>query len=231
VDVLYRDEVLLILSKPSGLAAHRGWARDDVALADVARDLVGAPIHLVHRLDRATSGVLAVALTPAAARAMQTQWRAAEVDKRYLCLVRGTPPERFVVDNPVPASLPNKGRGARPPRVPAVTAFRRLWVTELPEHTYSWVEARPQTGRLHQIRRHLKHASHPIIGDVRYGKGRQNRLFRERFGLHRLALHAAELRARHPTTGAPLHIRAPLPADLAGPLGALGVPAELLDLG
>lgn len=229
MDVLYRDDALLIVTKPAGLAVHRGWARDDVVLADLARDLVGHPIHLVHRLDRGTSGVLAVALTPAVARAMQAQWTVSEVDKRYLCLVRGTPQDRFVVDNPVPSPKAQKGRGG--PRVPAVTDFRRLWAVRLPEHTYSWVEARPKTGRLHQIRRHLKHASHPIIGDVRYGKGAHNRLFRQRFGLHRLALHASELWARHPVTGARLHLRAPLPEDLAGPLRALGMPEELLEAG
>ena len=81
----------------------------------------------------------------------------------------------------------------------------------------------PETGRLHQIRRHLKHISHPLIGDVRYGKGEHNRLFRSRFGLHRLALHAAELSPEHPVSGAPLRFQAPLPADLAGPLAAMGL--------
>jgi len=83
----------------------------------------------------------------------------------------------------------------------------------------------PETGRLHQIRRHLKHISHPVIGDVRYGKGEHNRLFRARFGLYRLALHAAEVRLEHPATGAPLRLAAPLPPDLAGPLAAMGLSA------
>ena len=84
--------------------------------------------------------------------------------------------------------------------MPAVTEFRRLAVFE----RYALVEARPRTGRRHQIRRHFKHLSHPLIGDVRYGKGEHNRLFRERFGLHRLALHALELAFDHPETGEPL---------------------------
>src|ERR1700724_3667904 len=102
------------------------------------------------------------------------------------------------------------------PRVPAVTSFRRLAIFE----RYAWLEVVPETGRLHQIRRHLKHISHPLIGDVRYGKGEHNRLFRSRFGLSRLALHAAELSLEHPASGAPLRFQAPLPADLAGPLAA-----------
>lgn len=109
LEVLFRDDALLVVNKPSGLAAHRGWARDDVVLADLARALVGHRVHLVHRLDRGTSGVLAVALTAAVARAMQSQWRATEVDKRYLALVRGTPEDRFVVDNPVPSSERRRG--------------------------------------------------------------------------------------------------------------------------
>jgi len=104
-------------------------------------------------------------------------------------------------------------------RVPAVTEFRRLATFE----RYALVEARPRTGRFHQIRRHFKHLSHPLIGDVRYGKGEHNRLFRERFGLHRLALHALELAFEHPGTGEPLRIVAPVPEDLAGPLGKMGM--------
>jgi tRNA pseudouridine65 synthase len=103
--------------------------------------------------------------------------------------------------------------------VPAVTEFRRLAVFE----RYALVEARPLTGRRHQIRRHFKHISHPLIGDVRYGKGEHNRLFRERFGLHRLALHALELAFVHPETEEELRIVAPVPEDLAGPLRAMGI--------
>ena len=106
--------------------------------------------------------------------------------------------------------------------MPAVTAFRRRHVFE----RWSVVEARPATGRLHQIRRHLKHITHPIVGDVNYGKGDINRLFRERFGLRRLALHAAELRFVDPFGGGERVIRAGLPEDLARPFGEMGIPEE-----
>jgi tRNA pseudouridine65 synthase len=135
------------------------------------------------------------------------------VEKRYIALVRGIPPEAGVIDHPVP-------RAPDGPRVPAVTEFRRLATFE----RYALVEALPRTGRLHQIRRHFKHISHPLIGDVRYGKGEHNRLFRDRFGLHRLALHALELAFDHPPAGRPLRIFAPVPEDLAGVLGAMGLP-------
>jgi tRNA pseudouridine65 synthase len=187
-------------------------ARDRVVALQLVRDLVGRHVHAVHRLDRATSGVLLFALDPESARAVQERFEAGAVEKRYLALVRGIPPEHGVIDHPVP-------RADDGPRVPAVTEFRRLAVFE----RYALVEARPLTGRHHQIRRHFKHLSHPLIGDVRYGKGEHNRLFRERFGLHRLALHAVELAFDHPRTGERLRIHAPLPEDLAAPLRALGI--------
>lgn len=210
--VLHRDGVLLAVNKPSGLAVHRGLARDRTVALQLVRGLAGRHVHAVHRLDRATSGVLLFALDPVTARRMQEQFEAGGVEKRYLALVRGVPPEEGVIDHPVP-------RAEDGPRVPAVTAFRRLAVFE----RYALVEARPVTGRHHQIRRHFKHLSHPLIGDVRYGKGEHNRIFRERFGLHRLALHALELAFDHPETGERLRILAPLPEDLAAPLRALGI--------
>ena len=210
--ILHRDGFLLAVNKPSGLAVHRGAARDRIVALQLVRDLAGRHVHAVHRLDRATSGALLFALDPKTARRMQEKLAAGEVEKRYLALVRGIPPAEGVIDHPVP-------RAPGGPRVDAVTAFRRLATFE----RYTLVEARPLTGRTHQIRRHFKHLSHPLIGDVHYGKGEHNRLFRERFGLYRLALHALELAFDHPETGVRLRIAAPLPEDLAGPLRAMGM--------
>ena len=210
--ILHRDGFLLAVNKPSGLAVHRGAAQDRIVALQSVRDLVGRRVHAVHRLDRATSGALLFALDPGTAGQLQAKLEAGEVEKRYLALVRGIPPEAGVIDHPVPRSLGG-------PRVSAVTEYRRLATFE----RYALVEVRPRTGRLHQIRRHLKHLGHPLIGDVRYGKGEHNRLFRERFGLYRLALHALELAFDHPATGERLRIVAPLPEDLAGPLRAMGM--------
>lgn len=210
--MLYRDEVLLVVNKPSGMAVHRGWSREREPALQRARDLAGRHVHPVHRLDRSTSGALTFAFDPEITRRMQERFESGEVIKRYLALVRGIAPESGVIDHPIP-------RAPDGPRVPAVTEVRRLATFE----RYSLVEAIPRTGRLHQIRRHFKHISHPIIGDVRYGKGEHNRLFRERFGLHRLALHALELKFDHPMTGERLRIVAPVPEDLAGPLRAMGL--------
>ncbi len=212
--ILYQDECLVAVAKPSGLAVHRGWANDDVFAMTLVRDLVGRYVYPVHRLDRATSGVLVFALDKEAARLVQRQFESGRIVKRYLALVRGIPPAEGVIDHPVPRVLKSKER------VDAVTEYRRLGTFE----RFALVEARPRTGRLHQIRRHLKHLTHPIVGDVRYGKGDINRAFRQRFGLHRLALHACELELEHPHSGTPMTLVAELPEDLADPFAAMGLP-------
>lgn len=210
--ILFQDDHLLVVNKPSGLLVHRGWARDEVVAMTLARDRVGRWVYPVHRLDRGTSGALIFALDSAVARQLQEQFTAWTVEKLYVALVRGIPPESGEIDHPVPKSP--KG-----PRVPALTTFNRLATFE----RYALIEARPQTGRLHQIRRHLKHISHPLIGDVRYGKGEHNRLFRSRFGLHRLALHAIEIAFDHPADGHRVRCQAPLPEDLVGPFRKMGL--------
>ena len=216
--VLYRDDDLVVINKPSGLLVHRGWDNDKVVAMTLVRDLVGHHVYPVHRLDRPTSGALIMALHKDAARALSTDFEHGRVAKAYLALVRGITPEHGVIDHPVP----KKPKGER---VPAVTAYQRMFTFE----RYSWVTAWPKTGRLHQIRRHLKHITHPLIGDVKYGKGEHNRLFRDRFGLNRLALHASSIAWRHPRSGDKYVIEAPVPADLAEPLLAMGVPSTCLE--
>ncbi len=213
--ILFDDDALVVADKPSGMLVHRGWARDEEVLMMVVRDQLGRWVYPVHRLDRGTSGAVLLALDKDVARRLQEQFVAGRVEKRYLALVRGVPPESGVIDHPVP-KVP-KGE-----RVPAVTEYRRLGVFE----RFALVEARPRTGRLHQIRRHFKHLSHPLVGDVQYGKGDINRHFRERFGLHRLALHALEIAFDHPRDGRRITVQAPLPVDLSGPLGEMGLVPE-----
>jgi tRNA pseudouridine65 synthase len=163
--------------------------------------------------------VLLYALSPEDAAALGKSFMERRVDKRYLALVRGIPPSELRLDHPV--------KDDRGERVEAVTNFTRLWIYR---RRYALVEARPETGRTHQIRRHLKHLSCPIIGDTSYGKSEHNRLFASEHGLARLALHAFELSFPHPRDGRTLTIRAPLPRDLAEPLIAIGCPAEILSL-
>lgn len=209
-NILYRDEHLAVASKPSGLLVHRGWGNDSDVLMMRVRDALGCWVYPVHRLDRGASGAVLFALSSDMARILGGAFERAEVHKRYVALVRGIPEQEGVIDH----EIPRKPKG---PRVPAVTEYTRLDVFG----RYALVEARPRTGRLHQIRRHMKHISCPLIGDVRYGKGEHNRLFRDSYGLHRLALHATKLGFAHPATGRDLVVDCPLPEDLAGPLERL----------
>jgi tRNA pseudouridine65 synthase len=204
--ILHRDARCVVVAKPPGVATHRGWADDDDPLLQQVRDLVGAYVYPVHRLDRGASGIVVFALDADAARAFADAWP--DADKRYLAITRGHPPEHLVVDHPIP-------RAPGEPRVPAIT---EIWRRDT-FGRYALVEARPRTGRLHQIRRHLKHVACPLIGDVRYGKGEHNRLFRTAHGLHRLALHAASLEVRHPDGGT-LQVTCVLPDDLAGAIAS-----------
>lgn len=214
LDVLYRDEQLIVVNKPSGLSAHRGLANERDYVLTRVRDMVGQPVYLVHRLDRATSGALALVLDPSLVAPLQRAFQAEQVEKRYLALARGVLPPELELDYPVPRSREHKHE-----RLEARTAFRLLGVYA---NRYGLVEARPRTGRHHQIRRHLAHLQSPIIGDSNYGDRRENRRFREQFGLLRLALHAYALTLPHPQSGEQLAIVAPLGEDLRGPFAAMG---------
>ncbi len=204
------------MNKPSGLLVHRGWgAEADVAMFRV-RDQLGAHVYPVHRLDRGASGALVFARTKEAAATLASAFEQRRIDKRYLALVRGTPADAGTIDHPIP-------KGESGPRVPAVTRFVR--VARSGVDRCSLVLAIPETGRTHQIRRHLRHLGHPLIGDVNYGSGELNRHYRARYDLHRLALHASAIAFDHPATGDRLALTAPMPEDLALVLARLELPA------
>jgi tRNA pseudouridine65 synthase len=212
--LLYLDPDLVAIDKPSGLSVHRGWAAEGSYAVDWVKATLGdTTAYPVHRLDRPTSGVLIFARSPEMARVLGATWTEGRVAKRYLALTRGITPDLLRLDHPV------KDEDGQ--RRDAVTWFQRLWVFR---NRYSLVECRPETGRTHQIRRHLKHLSCPIIGDANYGKSEHNRLFATEFGLTRLALHALTLTFAHPRTGSTLTLTAPVPDDFAGPLTLMGCP-------
>jgi tRNA pseudouridine65 synthase len=202
--ILHRDERCVVVAKPSGVATHRGWDDSDDALLQRVRDAVGVWVYPVHRLDRGASGAVLFALDKDAARAFSDAW--GEADKRYLAITRGHPPEHVMIDHAIPKA-PGEAR---------IAAVTEIWRRET-FGRYALVEARPHTGRLHQIRRHLKHIACPLIGDVRYGKGEHNRLWREKANLHRLALHSISLRVPHPD-GGELAVECPLADDFAAAL-------------
>jgi tRNA pseudouridine65 synthase len=213
IELLYVDDDVIVANKPAGLLVHRGWDNDDDVALFRVRDAIGARVHPVHRLDRGTSGALVFARTAEAAAALAKSFAERAVEKCYLALVRGAPPHSGTVDYAIP-----KSEGG--PRVPAVTHFRL--VEQAPSERCALVLARPETGRLHQVRRHLRHIHHPLVGDVKYGDGKINRHHRAAHGLCRLALHAAAIAFVHPSHGARVEVKAPLPDDLAGPLERMG---------
>ena len=216
LEVLYQDAWVLAVNKPSGLAVHRGWAAEHDTVVSRVRGLVGQPVHPVHRLDRATSGVLLFALDPESLRALSRCFAQGQVQKSYLALVRGEPPVQGLIDHPVPRTESRQGQ-----KVEARTRFRKL--QRSPRERCTLIEAQPLTGRLHQIRRHFKHLSHPLIRDTRYGKGEINRHYRARYHFHRLALHAQRLEVPHPNDGGTLHLTAGVPGELSKLLQSLEI--------
>jgi tRNA pseudouridine65 synthase len=209
---LYRDQWLLAVHKPAGLLVHRSPIdkhETEFAL-QYARALNGGEhVYPVHRLDRPTSGVLLFARDPETARLVGQAMMAGEVEKAYLAMVRGWAPESGVIDHPLKDEPEDRRlRGTEQPVREALTHFRRLATTEIPvaierypSSRYSLVELYPKTGRKHQLRRHMKHINHPIIGDANHGRGRHNRYFAERFGEGRLMLAATRLSLLHPVSG------------------------------
>jgi len=228
INILFQDDHLVAVHKPPGVLVHRTWlAQDERFLLQMVRDRVGRRVYPVHRLDRATSGVILFGLNGESAARLQAVFEEQRIAKRYHAVARGWPQDAGEVDHPL--DDPETGVSRRP----ALTRYRVLARIELeepvdryPTTRYSLVEASPVTGRRHQIRRHLKHISHHIVGDTTYGKGTHNRFFRERFGIHRLLLQARSLSFDHPYTGEHLIIRAAPEADWAGLMSALGWQVE-----
>lgn len=224
----------MAINKPPGLLVHRsGIDRHETRFAlQILRDQVGQRVYPVHRLDKAASGVLLFALTQAAARELSTLFATAKLSKTYLAVVRGYTDPQGVIDYPLKERLDRmadaKADQSKAPQ-PAVTSYRRLATVELPLRVdryptsrYSLVQVTPTTGRKHQIRRHLKHISHPIIGDTTHGKGNHNRLFRERFGSDHLLLVATELTFLHPRSQSALKLTTRPPEKMASVIRQLG---------
>lgn len=220
LDILYQDDALVVINKPSGLLVHRSDIdRHETRFAlQLVRNQIGEHVYPVHRLDKPTSGVLAFARRSEYASAIVEQWRQRAVAKRYLAIVRGYMPEFTHLDKPMAPPVDKYAKHERiKPEQSAITDFISLAQVELPvaidkypQSRYSLIEAIPHTGRKHQIRRHLKHLSHPIIGDARYGKGRHSRYFRDQLNAPRLLLHAWQLSLEHPITQESLTFTAPL---------------------
>ena len=234
LDVLFRDDFLVAIHKPAGLLVHRSDIdRHETRFAvQLLRDQIGQRVHPLHRLDKGASGVLLFALDAASAREVGGQFQRDEVHKRYLAIVRGWPPEAGVIDHALSRRFDDYGRkfsaGSAAEALPAVTEYRRLATVELPDAVdrhptsrYALVSLTPKSGRRHQLRRHMKHIAHPIIGDATWGKGIHNRFFQQRFACKRLLLACTGIKLRHPQDGRRLSISAPLEESFGTVLNVL----------
>ncbi len=230
---IYRDEYLLAVHKPAGLLLHRSPIdRHETEFAlQYARALNGGEhVYPVHRLDRPTSGLLLFARDPATASTLGRAFMAGEVRKTYLALVRGWTAEAGLIDHPLREHATDRRcKDQDQPMREARSHYRRLATPEIPvaiegypSSRYSLVELKPHTGRKHQLRRHMQHIAHPIIGDTNYGRTRHNHYFAERFGFSRLMLAATGMSFVHPATGEPITLSAEPDASFTRVLSVFG---------
>ena len=205
VAIIHQDEALIVVNKPAGLLVHRSPVdrHAHAFLLQTLRDQIGQRLYPVHRLDRPTSGIMVFACNAQAARQLATQFENQQVRKTYLALVRGWPASQGI-DYPLQTldALTAKKSGAAQAAHSRLRLLRRyelpLANSRYPSSRYSLVALRPESGRRHQLRRHLKHIFHPILGDTTYGDLKQNRAFAAYCGVNRLWLHAYALTLRHP---------------------------------
>ena len=220
LEILYQDESLVVINKPSGLLVHKSMIdRHEIYFAmKMLRDQIGQWVYPVHRLDKPTSGVLLFALDSESARLMSEQFKVHSIVKEYVAVVRGYAPPSGLIDHALKEKLDKisdkKARDDKEAQE-AVTAFESLASVELnaavgryDKTRYSLVKLLPKTGRKHQLRRHMKHISHHILGDTKYGRGEHNKFVRKEYNMHRLLLHCSALEVVHPYTNEKLRFEA-----------------------
>lgn len=232
LEVLYRDDRLIAVHKPAGLLVHRtGIDRHETRFAmQCVREQCGRFVFPVHRLDKGTSGVLVFAFDAETARVLGAAFETGAVRKVYRAVVRGWPEAAGEIDHPLARVRDDygDGRGVAGPPQAAVTRYRRLATWEIPHRVdrypssrYTLLELEPLTGRRHQLRRHMKHVAHPILGDATYGQGRHNRLFQALFDCRRMLLACVRIEFAHPVGGACLCLEAVPGPDFADVLVGL----------
>jgi tRNA pseudouridine65 synthase len=230
LELVYQDEHLAVINKPSGLLVHRSRIASGARefAMQMLRNQLGRHVYPVHRLDRPTSGLLIFALSSDIARTLTEQLTAREVRKTYHAVVRGYVAESGTIDYALKEELDklaDADADTDKEKQPAVTHYKCLKQVELPykvskKHDttrYSLVQLQPETGRKHQLRRHMAHIRHPIVGDTNHGDGRHNNFFRSHFDINRLLLAATALSFKHPVSGEPVNLEIPLPDEFHRP--------------
>jgi tRNA pseudouridine65 synthase len=224
LDILYRDEYLIAINKPHGLLVHRSSIANDASefALQLLRDQIGQPVYPAHRLDRKTGGILLFSLDKETDKKTQPLFQDKKMDKRYLAVLRGYCPEEGIIDYTL---LKENGTAQD-----AITHYKRLATAEIdvpqgkfPTSRYSLVEANPETGRMHQLRRHFAHIMYPIIGDRPHGCNKQNKLWKEKFEMDTMLLHASALTFIHPWTEEKIEIKADMNSEFKRVLEILGL--------
>ncbi len=226
LEILYEDEYLIAINKPSGLLVHRtSIAADETIFAlQMLRDQIGQYVSPVHRLDRPTSGILLFSKKEEILPMVKEQFADRSIQKTYLAIVRGIPViKSALIDHPLKSERSGKLQEAK-------TSYQVLSEAEIPFDTtgryptsrYSLLELKPETGRTHQIRRHLAHLRHYILGDKKHGDNKQNQFFEKQFGMSNLLLHARKLEFWHPISKETVVISAPIPSHFQKTITDLG---------
>ncbi|HIO95878.1 MAG TPA: tRNA pseudouridine(65) synthase TruC, partial [Campylobacterales bacterium] len=220
LEILYQDEYLVAINKPSGLLVHKSPIdkRETQFALQLVRDQIGQYVYPVHRLDKPTSGVLIFALSSEVARLLSEAFKVHTIQKEYIAVVRGYTKEEELIDYDLKVILDKKAdrdRNKNKEPQEAQTYYRQLATVELPYPVsrypvarYSLLRLLPNTGRKHQLRRHMKHILHPIVGDTKYGRNEHNNLFREKFDSYQLLLHARSIKFVHPINKKEMLIKA-----------------------
>ena len=217
--IVYQDEYMVAIDKPPGLLVHRSLIdKHETQFAlQMLRDQIAQHVYPVHRLDRPTSGVLMFALSADIARLLNQQFASQQITKTYFAIVRGHAPTEGVIDHPLKEKLDkiaDKMAKQDKPAQEASTAYQRVSTFDLPfpvsrypSARYSLLRLTPKTGRKHQLRRHMAHINHPIVGDTAHGDGKHNKFVREHYAFSGLALTCSALQLIHPVTGKEMTIQ------------------------
>ena len=209
LEIIYQDEWLVAVNKPYGYLTHKSkldpYATEIVL--QTLRDQIQQKVYPIHRLDRKTTGILLFGLQPETHRKMSALFQENKVRKTYFAAVRGFLIGDATIDHPL---VNEAGKSQE-----AITHYSSIELTEVPwplgrfsTSRYSLVKLQPQSGRMHQLRRHLSHIFHPIIGDRPHGCSKQNRFFKEKWDYTEMLLHARHLRFQHPETGTDIELQA-----------------------
>ena len=220
LEIIYKDEYIVVINKPSGLLVHKSMIdKNETRYAmKILRNQLQKWVYPIHRLDKPTSGILIFALDSKTANLLSLEFKNHNIEKTYIAIARGYTPKEGIINHSLKEKhdkMTDKLASKDKPPQEAITYFKTLCNVELPYSVgkydtvrYSLVELKPKTGRKHQLRRHLKHISHHLLVDTKYGRGEHNKFIRKTFDIHRMMLHCYKTELTHPYTNKKLTFKA-----------------------